>query len=104
MRKLRIGCVNMYVQNRFRKSTFFFCYNLKNSPSMFRAFLFFALLLVPRMAFAVETEVGNVQTFGDLVSQIWAWGTQIIFGVSVIMIIIGGILYMAARGEEEKID
>lgn len=61
-------------------------------------------LLHTSVAFAQETEVGNVQMFGDYVSQIWAWGTQIIFGISVIMLIVGGILYMAAHGEEERID
>jgi glucose uptake protein GlcU len=67
--------------------------------------LFLLLFLFPEnIALAVETEVGEVTSFGEYVSQIWAWATQVIFGVAVIMLIVGGILYMAARGEEERIE
>jgi len=69
-----------------------------------RFLLFLALLLFPKLAFAVETEVGDVQTFGELISKVWAWSTQIIFGVSVIVLIVGGIMYMAARGDEERVN
>lgn len=72
---------------------------------MYRLFLlFFGVLLFPEIGFAVETEIGEVDNFGDFISQIWAWATQVIFGVSVIVLIVGGILYMAAAGDDEKID
>ncbi len=68
------------------------------SIALFSFFLFLPL------AFAVETEVGEVKTFGEYISQIWAWGTQVIFGVSVIMLIVGGVMYMASSGDEERVD
>ncbi len=71
---------------------------------MFQAFLFLLGIFFPATAFAADTEVGEVETFGEYISQIWAWATQVIFGVSVIMLIIGGIMYMAAKGDEEKVD
>ncbi|MBI5414806.1 hypothetical protein HZA38_04825 [Candidatus Peregrinibacteria bacterium] len=71
---------------------------------MYRLLFLLLGLLFPTSAFAEETEIGEVADFGEYISQIWAWSTQVIFGISAIMLIIGGILYMAARGEEEKID
>jgi uncharacterized membrane protein len=52
-------------------------------------FLFFA-----KPALAVQTELGEVGDFGDYISGIWEWASQIIFAISVLMMIIGGMVLM----------
>ncbi len=55
-------------------------------------------------AYADDTEVGNVDNFGEYVSNIWEIGSQIIFGISVLMIIIGGIIMMFGGNDEKNIN
>lgn len=65
-----------------------------------------SLLVFPIQTFAqdMSSELGDVEDFGDLVSKIWSWGFVVILSFSVAMIVVGGILYMASSGNEEKID
>jgi len=49
---------------------------------------------------AVSTEIGRVENFGDYISQIWAWASQLIFAVSVIAMISGGAVLMFSGGNE----
>jgi len=61
--------------------------------------LMLTLALLPKPALALTTEVGEVTSFGDFVSQIWSWGAQIIFSISVISMIAGGAILMFAGGD-----
>lgn len=65
------------------------------------ALFFFFLASFPR-ALALETEVGSVENFGEYVSQVWSWAAEVIFGISVLTIIIGAILFMLSGGDEER--
>lgn len=73
---------------------------------MLRKFIIFIALfaIVPDMVFGAQTAIGDVKTYGDFISQTWAWASQVIFGISVIMIIIGGIILMFAGGEESSVN
>jgi hypothetical protein len=52
-------------------------------------------------AMAAETELGEVRDFGSYISEVWAWASQLIFGVSIVTLIIGGVVMMFA-GDDEK--
>ncbi len=62
--------------------------------------------LWPAIAFAQTdtTELGDVTDFGDLISKVWSWGFVVILSLSVAMIVVGGFMYMASAGSEEKVD
>ena len=49
-----------------------------------------------------ETEVGSVADFGEFLSKVWSWAAEVIFGVAVLAIVIGGIVMMTGGGGEEK--
>lgn len=63
-----------------------------------------ALSFIPTTFAQEVTELGQVEDFGDLVSKIWGWGFVVILSLSVAMIIVGGFLYMASSGNDERID
>ena len=68
-------------------------------------FLFILIALVPTTVFAQEiTELGEVEDFGDLISKIWSWGFVVILSLSVAMIVVGGFMYMASAGSDERVD
>lgn len=73
---------------------------------LIRSLVIFLLIFISisEPAFAESTEIGNVDNFGQFVSEIWAWASQIIFGVSVVTMIIGGIVLMFAGDDERNID
>lgn len=65
----------------------------------------FLLAMIPSVTFAadsIETEVGSVDNFGEYVTQIWSWAAEVIFGVAVLALIIGGILFIMSGGDEQK--
>lgn len=64
----------------------------------------FFILALSDFAFAMSTEVGDVENFGEFVSEIWAWASQIIFGVSIITIIVGGIVLMLSGDDERNVN
>lgn len=65
---------------------------------------FFSLFLLPKttQADSIETEVGSVENFGEYISLVWSWAAEVIFGVAVITLIVGGIMLMSAGGDEER--
>lgn len=73
-----------------------------------KKFPLFLALFLTNLSFAFaedfETEVGSVSDFGDFLSQVWSWAAEVIFGVAVLAIVIGGILFMTADGDEQKTD
>lgn len=63
------------------------------------------IFYIPAQVFAQEiSELGEVEDFGDLVSKIWSWGFVVILSLSVMMMVIGGILYMTSSGNEERLE
>ncbi len=69
--------------------------------------LFAAFMLIPEAVFAIDertTEVGQVLTYGDFISTVWAWATRAVFAIAVIGIVVGALLFSASSGDEEKAD
>ena len=67
--------------------------------------LFFFLLLPHSFAAeTVETDIGTFRTWTEYVSGIWRWGAQIIFGIAIIAIVVGGLLLVGSGGNEDKAD
>ena len=63
-------------------------------------------LFNPQIAFAQEatqTALGEVSTFGELVSLIWSYGSQVIIALAIFFIILGAFFYVASMGNEERI-
>ncbi len=66
--------------------------------------LIFLMSFNPQLSYAQNsTELGEVNTFGEFVSLIWAFGSRVIIGMAVFFIILGAIYYIASGGSEEKI-
>ncbi|MBI5421819.1 hypothetical protein HZA44_01645 [Candidatus Peregrinibacteria bacterium] len=64
-------------------------------------------LLSPITAFAqqtTQTPLGEVSTFGDLVSLIWNYGSQVLIALAVLFIVLGAFFYAASMGNEERIN
>ncbi len=63
------------------------------------------LACFPSLAFAQETtELGQVEDFGELISKIWGFGFVVILALSVMMIVVGGFMYMASGGSDDRVD
>ncbi len=69
-------------------------------------------LFSPIMAFAQEAEaapegtqtiLGEVSTFGEFISLVWSYGSQVIIALAVFFIILGAFFYVASAGDEAKI-
>ena len=52
---------------------------------------------------ATETPLGGVSNFGDLISLIWAYGSQVLIVMAIFFIVLGAFFYVASAGNEEKI-
>jgi len=64
-------------------------------------------LAMPMQAYAQEatqTPLGEVNTFGDLISLIWAYGSNVIIALAIFFVVLGAFFYVASGGNEEKID
>lgn len=69
-------------------------------------------LLSPTLALAqsavttntTQTVLGRVSTFGDYISLIWSFGSQVILALAVFFIILGAFFYIASAGDERRID
>lgn len=62
---------------------------------------------VPHAAWAVDelsTEVGQVLDYGDFISKVWAWASRAIFAIAVLGVVIGGVMFAASNGDEERAD
>lgn len=53
---------------------------------------------------AVQTALGEVQTFADLISLIWSFGSKVLIGLAVFFIVLGAFFYMASGGNEERVE
>ena len=63
-------------------------------------------LIVPLTAYAqatTQTALGEVTTFGDFVSLVWNYGSQVIIGLAVLFIVVGAFFYVASMGNEERV-
>jgi uncharacterized protein with PQ loop repeat len=63
-------------------------------------------ILFPSMAFAqdtTQTALGSVSNFGDFVTLIWSYGSQVIIALAVFFIILGAFFYVASAGNEDRI-
>jgi len=63
-------------------------------------------LLNPALAYAqevAETPLGEVSTFGELVSLIWAYGSNVIIALAIFFVVLGAFFYVASAGNEERI-
>jgi len=63
-------------------------------------------LIVPQFAYAqegVQTALGQVNSFGDFISLIWSYGSQVIIALAVFFIILGAFFYVASAGNEDRI-
>ena len=63
-------------------------------------------LLVPNLAYAQEstqTPLGEVSTFGELISLIWAYGSNVIIAMAIFFVVLGAFFYIASAGNEERI-
>lgn len=65
-----------------------------------------AILSSPLIAYAQEgtqTPLGEVSTFGELVSLLWAYGTNVIIALAIFFVVLGAFFYVASAGNEERI-
>ena len=63
------------------------------------------LTLIPiATAATTVTTVGEVETFGDFISQIWTWAFGVILALSVLMLVVGGLVYMSGGGDETRLE
>jgi len=63
-------------------------------------------LLTPLQAFAQEktaTALGEVSTFGELVSLMWAYGSNVLTALAIFFIVLGAFYTIASAGNEERI-
>jgi len=52
----------------------------------------------------MQTELGQVNNFGEFVSLIWSFGSRVIVAFAVFFIVMGAFYYIASAGNEEKIE
>lgn len=50
-----------------------------------------------------QTVLGEVSTFGELISLIWNYGSQVIIALAVFFIILGALFYITSAGNEDRI-
>jgi hypothetical protein len=63
-------------------------------------------LFNPALAYAqagTETPLGQVSTFGELVSLIWAYSSNVIIALAIFFVVLGAFFYIASAGNEERI-
>lgn len=80
---------------------------MKKTISKIAGGLMGAAAFTPLTALAQETTqstpLGDVSSFGELVSVVWAYGSQVILALAVFFIILGAFFYVASAGSDEKI-
>jgi cytochrome bd-type quinol oxidase subunit 2 len=68
--------------------------------------LIIGIFLSPTLAYAqdgTQTQLGEVSTFGELVSLIWAYGSNVLIALAIFFIVLGALFYIASAGNEERI-
>jgi hypothetical protein len=79
---------------------------MKKLKYMIGSMLSLAILMTPSLAFAQETTqtpLGEVSTFGELVSLVWAYGSNVIIALAIFIVVLGAFFYIASAGNEERI-
>ncbi|MBN2086957.1 hypothetical protein JW758_01285 [Candidatus Peregrinibacteria bacterium] len=64
-------------------------------------------LLCPSVVYAQDTfstELGEVSNFGELISIIWSFGSNIIIALAVFFVVLGAFFYVLSAGNENRID
>jgi hypothetical protein len=52
---------------------------------------------------ATQTALGEVSNFGELVSLLWAYGSNVIIAMAIFFIVLGAFFYIASAGNEERV-
>lgn len=52
----------------------------------------------------MQTELGQVNNFGEFVSLIWSFGSRVIIAFGIFFIVLGAFYYIASAGNEEKVE
>ena len=70
--------------------------------------LFTIIGLMPLTAYAEETEnidtsLAQVSSFGELISVIWSYGSEIIIALAAFFLVLGAFFYIASAGNDERI-
>ena len=68
-------------------------------------------LSIPSLAYAQEavtttatqTGLGQVSTFGELVSLMWSYGSNVIIAMAIFFIVLGAFFYIASGGNEDRV-
>lgn len=61
-------------------------------------------LFSPQMTYAqTQTALGEVSTFGEFISLIWSYGSQVVIALAVFFIVLGAFFYVASAGNDERI-
>ncbi len=50
-----------------------------------------------------STPLGEVSNFGELVSLVWGFGSQVVLGLAVFLVVLGAFFYVASGGNDERI-
>jgi len=50
-----------------------------------------------------QTALGEVSTFGELVSLLWAYGANVIIALAIFFVVLGAFFYVASAGNEDRI-
>ena len=67
--------------------------------------LVFSLTEMPAYAQeATQTALGEVNNFGELISLLWAYGSNVLIALAIFFIVLGAFFYVASGGNEEKIE
>lgn len=62
--------------------------------------------IIPALAYAqdtTQTALGEVSNFGEFISLIWSYGSQIIIALAVFFIVLGAFFYVASGGNDERV-
>ncbi len=61
-------------------------------------------LFSPENAFAqTQTALGEVNNFAEFISIVWSYGSQVIIGLAVFLIVLGAFFYVSSGGNDERI-
>lgn len=75
-----------------------------NAAKKITGSIFLTGLLVPGNAFAqTQTALGEVSNFGEFISLVWSYGSQVIIALAVFFIVLGAFFYVASAGNDERI-
>lgn len=55
------------------------------------------------LAQGTDTPLGRVGNFGELVSLIWSYSSNVIIGLAVFMVVLGALFYVTSAGNEDRI-